>query len=100
LTPLDDYFASLPWGAHTPPKLILHKFCAIASNSQAEGGWNDSPLRHGHLRVCLSAPWKGLGLPWAGREMMPTRQLTLLPEAAEAWLEAMKATKPLVPKAR
>ena len=32
--------------------------------------------------------------------MKPTRQLTLQPVAAEAWMEAMKSPKPLVPKAR
>jgi hypothetical protein len=32
--------------------------------------------------------------------MKPTRQLSLQPVAAEAWMEAMKYTKPLVQKAR
>ena len=49
------------------------------------------------LRVSLSAPWKGAELQW---ESKPTRQLSLQPVAAEAWMEEMKSTKPLVQKAR
>ncbi len=45
------------------------------------------------LRACLSAPWKGAELQW---ESKPTRQLSLQPVAAEAGLEAMKGSKPLV----
>jgi hypothetical protein len=50
------------------------------------------------LRACLSAPWKGAELQWESTK--PTRQLTLQPVAAEAGMEAMKCSKPLVQKAR
>ena len=46
----------------------------------------------------LRAPWKGAELQWERKK--PTRQLTLQPVAAEAGMEAMKCSKPLVQKAR
>jgi hypothetical protein len=49
------------------------------------------------LRACLSAPWKGAELQW---ERIPTRQLAFQPVAAEAGMEVMKCSKPLVTKAR
>ena len=48
---------------------------------------------HFVFRACLSAPWKGAELQW---ESEPTRQLSLQPVAAEASMEAMKCSKPLV----
>jgi len=54
------------------------------------------PCGHQLVRVCLSAPWKGAGLQWESRKMKPTRQLSLQPVAAEASMEAMKCSKPLV----
>jgi hypothetical protein len=58
------------------------------------------PFTAQSLSACLSAPWKGEGLQWESRKMKPTRQLSLQPVAAEASMEAMKCSKPLVKKAQ
>ncbi len=62
------------------------------SGARAVPARSASP-RGRELGACLSAPWKGAELQW---ESKPTRQLSLQPVAAEAGLEAMKGSKPLV----
>src|ERR1035438_2228133 len=57
---------------------------------------------HGPECLVIEPVWvrRGKAQNSSGRVNKPTRQLTLQPVAAEASMEAMKCSKPLVQKAR